>query len=91
MPSDISSANITAVQFEAFSDFISRNYSRNSLHIQNDSEPEKGFYGILFKDLDLSVKDQYCPANNFWIRMLRDHLAKNINLGSSDNQVIFAK
>ena len=90
MPSvhEFSSAHIIDEQFNCFRDFVTNNYKDpNCEHIQSDSAPQKAFYTNLFKNQDSLVVDEYCDVNNFWIRMLRDFLAKNLNLGNNENEV----
>ena len=85
---DFQSANIIPAQFDAFYQFITDNYkSRASMHTVDDTESQKIFYNILFKDADSEIIYEYQNINDFWIRMMRDFFAKNMNLGNNVNQL----
>jgi hypothetical protein len=82
------SARIRDVQWNAFYAFVNENYKEaNSIHLSADSESQRMFSRILFKDGNSDIQRYYQTVNDFWITMMRDSLANNINLGNNDNQL----
>lgn len=84
---DFHSANILDAQWNAFYDFVNGNYKADSAHISSDSASQKVFNNILFKDEDSDIQPHYQAVNDFWIRMMRDAVAKNMNIGNNDHQL----
>ena len=81
------SACIIEPQWEAFAEFVNSKYSPGNVLVSGHSLAEKAFYIKLFADEDGVIGANYCRSNDFWIRMIRDHIGNNLNLGNNEIEV----
>jgi len=81
------SANIIDTQWDDFKLFVTNNYKEGSAYISSFSAAEKNFVRILFKDGSGAQIEEYSETNAFWVRMLRDTMANNMNLCGNVNRV----